>query len=95
MTEIDIYPVGLLADWQHFVHNPNRKAARRTLRASLRREWQQIKARNWRAAKNYFNGYLAEPREFPPGVTRCGTGWTRGRAYRDLTRLIDTAQANR
>lgn len=55
------------------------------MRASLRREWERIKARKWRQAKNYFNGYLAEHSEL--GM-RAGTGWTRGRAYRDLARHL-------
>jgi hypothetical protein len=84
-ADITIYTVGLLHDWQQFIHNPDRPAARRALRASLRREWERIKARKWRAAKNYFNGYLAEHASL--GV-RAGTGWTRGRAYRDLARHL-------
>jgi hypothetical protein len=83
--DITIYPVGLLHDWQQFVHGVDREHARRHLRASLRREWERIKARNWRAAKNYFNGYLAEHATLG---TRAGTGWTRGRAYRDLARHL-------
>jgi hypothetical protein len=49
-----------------------------------------IRARNWRALKNTFNGYLAEPDEFPPGDyrRRCGTGWTRRRAMRSLYRRL-------
>ena len=86
--DITIYPVGLLADWQHFVHAVDREWARRTLRASLRREWERIKAREWRSAKSYFNGYLAEHAH---AGSRCGTGWTRGRAYRDLARHLNSA----
>ncbi|MBE4796157.1 hypothetical protein [Streptomyces caniscabiei] len=83
--DITIYSVGLLHDLTLFIHNPDRPTARRTLRASLHREWDRIKARKWRAAKNYFNGYLAEHATLG---TRCGTGWTRGRAYRDLARHL-------
>lgn len=83
--DITIYPVGLLADWQQFIHAIDRKHARRSFRASLRREWDRIKAGKWRDAKNYFNGYLAEHAHLG---TRCGTGWTRGRAYRDLARHL-------
>jgi hypothetical protein len=84
-ADITIYSVGLLHDWQLFVHGIDRAHARRHLRASLRREWEWIKARNWRAAKNYFNGYLAEHESLG---ARAGTGWTRGRAYRDLARHL-------
>lgn len=85
LTDITIYSVGLLHDWQIFVHAVDRAEARSRFHASLRREWEWIKARNWRAAKNYFNGYLAEHATLG---TRCGTGWTRGRAYRDLARHL-------
>lgn len=82
---ITIYPVGLLADLARFVHDPDRSAARRHLRASLRREWGRIKAGKWREAKNYFNGYLAEHETLG---TRAGHGWTRGRVLRDLARHL-------
>ena len=87
LADIQIYPVGLLAHWQHFVHNPDRKAARRRFRHDLRYPLRQARARNWRAVKNYFNGYLAEHAHLG---TRCGTGWTRGRAYRDLARHLNS-----
>ncbi|MEU5323041.1 hypothetical protein AB0G67_40755 [Streptomyces sp. NPDC021056] len=83
--DITIYSVGLLHDLSLFVHAVDRAEARRRLRGSLLREWDRIKARKWREAKNYFNGYLAEHSELG---TRCGTGWTRGRAYRDLARHL-------
>jgi hypothetical protein len=84
-ADVTIYPVGLLHDWQIFIHAIDRTYARRHFLGSLRRELDRIKARNWRAAKNYFNGYLAEHESLG---TRCGTGWTRGRAYRDLARHL-------
>ena len=84
-ADITIYPVGLLHDWQIFVHAIDRTYARRHLRGSLRRELDRIKARKWREAKNYFNGYLAEHESLG---TRAGHGWTRGRAYRDLARHL-------
>lgn len=85
LADITIYPVGLLHDLALFVHAIDRTWARRHLRASLHREWERIKARNWRSAKSYFNGYLAEHATLG---TRAGTGWTRGRAYRDLARHL-------
>lgn len=85
LSGITIYPVGLLHDLALFVHTVDRAEARRRLRSSLRREWERIKARKWRAAKSYFNGYLAEHETLG---TRAGTGWTRGRAYRDLARHL-------
>jgi hypothetical protein len=77
---IEAYPVGLLSD------------------VKRRRAWwgirnylvPQIKRRNWRAVRNYFNGYLAEWHYCPAGVvhTRCGRGWTKRAALRDLGRHI-------
>ena len=88
--EISIYAVGLLADLRDFVHSPAPLPSRlRTLRLRLRYPIRQARARNWRAVDNYLNGYLAEPSSWPPGVTRCGTGWTRGRAYRSLIQQAD------
>lgn len=92
-TDVEIYSVGLLRDLALFVHSPDRSYARRVLRRSVRYVLGQAKARNWRAAKSYFNGYLAEPRHDVPGFTRCGTGWTRGRAYRDLIRRLRAADS--
>lgn len=85
ISEIDVYPVGLLHDIAHFVHNPDRAEARRKLRYALHHPLRQIKARKWRAVRSYFNGYLAE---HPTRGTRAGHGWTRGRAYRDLVRHL-------
>ena len=86
--EIDVYPVGLLRDLRQFRRGIHRPHAVSRLRHSLAFPFHVARDGNWRAAKNYFNGYLAEPREFPPGVKRCGTGWTQRRARRDLARLI-------
>lgn len=73
---IGTYPVGLLSDIK-------RRRVRRGLRRYL---WRQIKSRNWRAVRNYFNGYLAEWHYRPDGVrlTHCGRGWTRRAAIRRL-----------
>lgn len=83
---VDIYPVGLLMDLQYFVHSPDRRSARRTLRASILTLVRHVREGDWREFKNHFNGYIAEPRDWMPGLARCGSGWTRGRAYRDLQR---------
>ncbi|MFD0902356.1 hypothetical protein [Actinomadura sediminis] len=87
--EIDIYPVGLLADLQRLVHGaePLRQRLAR-FRRDLRYPIGRARERKWRAVTSYLNGYLAEPRDWPDGLTRCGTGWTRGRAYRDLNRRV-------
>lgn len=74
---IEVYPVGLR-------HDIKRRRVRRGL-WYLRR---QAARREWRAVKNYFNGYLAEPCPLPDGFIRCGSGWTRARALRDLQRRM-------
>lgn len=99
LGKIDVYAVGLLHDLAAFVHTPDRKHARSMLRYRLRYPFRQAKAGNWRAVRQYFNGYMAEPSAWPEGLTRCGTGWTRGRAYRDLqrraVRALDGEETNR
>lgn len=69
MIEVDVYPVGLLRDIK-------RKRVRHALRHYL---WRQVKARNWRAARNYFNGYLAEHRDCWHSA---GHAWTQATAVR-------------
>ncbi|MEV8338512.1 hypothetical protein [Leucobacter sp. NPDC077196] len=81
---IEVYPVGLLSDIK-------RKRARNGIKGYL---MYQVKRRNWRAVRNYFNGYLAEWHYCPDGVrhTKCGRGWTRRIALRRLG--IHIAEAN-
>jgi hypothetical protein len=95
--KVDVYPVGWLADllraWRYLTRAElagRRKQAWRELRKSWRYTAHQLRRRNWRAVKNAFNGYLAEPEEFPPGDyrRRCGTGWTKARALRSLDRRL-------
>jgi hypothetical protein len=79
---VTIYPVGLWLE------------ARETRRRKrwcfhFKSMWRQIKRREWRNVKNSFNGYLAEPDIFPHGLHRCGSGWTRRRALRDLQRRVN------
>ncbi len=75
---IEVYPVGVLMDLKH-----------RKIQRSIRYLHYQFKARNWRAIKSSFNGYLAEW-HYPPEMrhSRCGHGWTKRRALRDLGRHI-------
>lgn len=77
---IGTYRVGLLSDIK-------RRRVWYGLRCYL---WPQIKRRNWRAVRNYFNGYLAEWHYPPEGFIhgRCGRGWTRKAALRSLGRRI-------
>jgi hypothetical protein len=84
----DTYPVGFRKDigeaWRAgrifgWRSDPG-TLRRQQLVASFRRHWRR---------KSYWNGYLAEPRSFPPGLTRCGSGWTYCRAVRDLRLRIE------
>lgn len=85
---IDIYPTGLLADLKQWANNPDRRGAWRRLRYDVRiHGLRHVCNRNWSSLRRWVaNGYLAEPAEWPDGLTRCGTGWTRGRALHDLER---------
>jgi hypothetical protein len=78
--EVDIYPVGLLADLKHFRGDwwvrGRRVAVARFVR-SVRRSWRR---------RSYWNGYLAEVDL--PIATRCGRGWTKVRARLDLARHV-------
>ena len=82
-SEITTYPVGLLSDIK-----------RRRVRQGLRYALGRAKDGNWRAVRNYFNGYLAEWDYPPAGMRhyRCGRGWTRRAAIRRLG--IHIAQSN-
>ena len=82
---ISTYRVGLLSDLK------NRRKWR-TIRGYL---FYQIEMKNWRAVRNYFNGYLAEWHYPPAGVVhyRCGRGWTRKAAIRRLGIHIATVNA--
>lgn len=81
MEHVDIYAVGLVRDihtLDSHLANPKhwtRSAAWRTFRRSVARSWRR---------RSYWNGYLAEPYDWPAGLRRCGSGWTRGRALRSL-----------
>jgi hypothetical protein len=86
-STISVYPVGLLSDIK-------RRRVWRGIRGYL---IPQIQDRNWRAVKNYFNGYLAEI-DYPPvtlNFFRCGKGWTRRAALSSLGRRLGADNAPR
>ena len=76
----DVYPVGLFRDvWQAWIfREPHR------IRYGLRYLRTQAAARNWRACRNYFNGYLAEHDGCPHNA---GKGWTKRAARRRVERM--------
>lgn len=79
---VDIYPVGLMADLRT---SWRLKRIRLHLKSQI---WNHVRRREWRELKNTFNGYLAEPDVMPGNLTRCGSGWTRSRAFKDLRRRV-------
>ena len=83
--DLDIYPVGVLAA----IGMQKRRWA--WLRRELRYIWGRARWGHWRAVKNAFNGYMAEPPDWPDGVRRCGTGWTKRRALRSWHRQLRKA----
>lgn len=90
---IAVYPVGvlhgILTDWRMVTRSGRRPVY--TARA-LRMVWTHARARSWRTVRNSFNGYLAE-HEY--AGTRCGHGWTKGRALRDLRRHLAEIERSR
>lgn len=74
---IDVYPVGVLEALKHH-----------RVRGKFQHLKRHLRERDWNAIKNSFNGYLAEPREWPEGLRRCGSGWTKRRALADLKRRM-------
>lgn len=69
MHDVDIYPVGLFLDLKQ-----------KRYKQGLKYLMYQLKKKNFRAIRQYFNGYLAEANE----GTRCGHAWTKSRAKKDL-----------
>ena len=67
---VDVYPVGLLSDIRH-------RRARRGIRTYL--IGYCLRRRRWRAARSYFNGYLAECYGH---AHNAGRGWTKAAAMR-------------
>lgn len=98
---VDIYPVGVLDDLLRIgraLRHRHPKAIRHAMssaRSSARliRKW--ARAGNWRAVRNTWNGYLAEPTDTAvcAVIRRCGTGWTKRAALRSLHRAYDRALA--
>lgn len=75
----DVYPVGLFADWKHGY-------LRYGLQYHLIRH---VHRRNWRAVRNYFNGFLAEHEGHSHSA---GKGWTRRSATRRAQRLCEESR---
>jgi hypothetical protein len=97
---VDVYPVSVLAALLGVARAYGREVrsedaetielvrgyAWSRLRGEARQVRERAAAGRWREVRNAFNGYLAEPYDFPERMTRCGSGWTRARAMRSLRR---------
>lgn len=94
-TTIDVYPVGVLATLFIAYRNFRRGCrtdAYRNLRSQCRRLARATRRRDWRSFRNSFNGYLAEPYDWPEGLKGCGHGWTKRRALRSLAARMRTGR---
>jgi hypothetical protein len=83
---VDIYPVGVLTE---LIRGRRTKQYRASLRNIIRVIKRDVEYRKWHALKSSFNGFLAEPDVMPGKLTRCGSGWTRKRALKDLQRRVN------
>ncbi|MBM0201781.1 hypothetical protein JNW90_00755 [Micromonospora sp. STR1s_5] len=81
--QVDVYPVGLFRDVRQLHHAlaVSDPRAWSRFRSALGRQVDRIRGRRWHETRRYLNGYLAEHRTLG---TRCGHGWTKARARRDL-----------
>lgn len=86
MNEVDIYPVGVLADLLF----ASRAVKHGHWHEALR--WLNRLPGVW-GRRNAWNGYLAEPLDSNLPFTRAGHGWTKRRALADLTRHIHEVSA--
>ena len=95
-TEIDVYPVGVLATalraYRGIRYLGRWTDAYRDTRYTVRALLRRVRGRQWRALRNAFNGYLAEPTPFPEGLKGCGHGWTKKRALRKLDQRMRTGR---
>lgn len=95
-TEVDVYPVGvldaLLRSYRGIRHLGLWGNAYRDIRYTIRGLLHRARRRQWRALRNAFNGYLAEPLDWPDGLKGCGHGWTKKRALRKLHQRMRTGR---
>ncbi len=87
---VDVYPVGLLDDLLRLVTvlpTERGRTAKYAIKRIVRSSSRAIKYRKF----SYFNGFLAEPTQYPESLrwTRCGHAWTRRRALADLHRHLE------
>lgn len=81
---LEVYSVGILREIQISFR-------RRKYCLHLKSLFGELRRREWQNANNTFNGYLAELEPWPENMPRCGSGWTKIRAQRDIARRIEKA----
>lgn len=81
-VQFEVYAVGLLHDFRVWRRNPCKRTLR-MLYSHMKDPYRQFFKGDYHAAKNHFNGYLAEPENLSYFVS-CGTGWTWRRAVRNF-----------
>ena len=81
MNRMEVYPVGIFSDIK-------RKRAWNGIRYYL---LERMFEGDWRSARNYFNGYLAEWTHCDETLEKVGAGrgWTQKRAKADLLRKTE------
>ncbi len=93
MIELDsreVYKVGLLSDIAFYWKA--RKNFKRLNRLAIGEFLTRFKQSYRR--KSYWNGYLAEPYEWPWLLATCGHGWTKRRAVARLNKYCALAGVN-
>jgi hypothetical protein len=96
MYEVIIYPVGLLRELKQLRMGirTHQKGCVKQFFRHMTYPFRMAAKGEWRAAKSFFNGYLAEPNPWPAEITglqRCGSAWWPTAARRDLDRRIRMA----
>lgn len=89
--DVDVYAVGLLADLRmvrtRLAVDGFRLSSFAPIRHTLSSVVYSFSKFNFRAIRNHLlTGYIAEPVEWPGGLKRAGSGWTRRRSIRSLLR---------
>lgn len=84
-TAISVYPVGFMSEVLALRAALRRKAGASSVKTFVWR-WHLRRFREQWRKRAYWNGFLAEVDYPPEGLThnRCGRGWTRRAAARDL-----------
>lgn len=83
LDEREVYKVGFLKDLSFYLTFRRTPVGRFEHRA--RNSFIYWLKRCWKR-KSYWNGFLAEPSEWPEGLATCGHGWTKQRAMKKINK---------